>query len=64
MKFYNLKSRSHVEVPDSEVRKLKLERPTKSGVQIRYAFSAEHGGSKLFRFVSEKEYNASSAKEG
>lgn len=63
MKFYNLKTRSHVEVPDSEVRKKKMERKTKSGTQTRYAFSATHEGNKLFKFVNEADYKASSAKE-
>jgi len=63
MKFYNLKTRSHVEVPESEVRKTKLERKTSNGVQVRYAMTATHGGSNLFKFVSEKDYTASSAKE-
>jgi hypothetical protein len=64
MKFYNLKTRSHVEVPESSVTKLKMERKTKSGTQTRYAFSATHEGNKLFKFVNEADYKASSAKEG
>lgn len=63
MKFYNLKTRSHIEVPESEVTKKKMERKTKSGTQTRYAFSAVHNGDKLFKFVNEAEYKASSAKE-
>lgn len=63
MKFYNLKTRSHVDVPESEVRKTKMVRKTKSGDQVRYAFSAVHNGSKLFKFVNEKDYKASNAKE-
>ncbi len=63
MKFYNLKTRSHVEVPESSVKKQKMVRKTKSGEQVRYAFTAEFEGAKLFKFVSEKDYKASSAKE-
>ncbi|MFN8221121.1 MAG: hypothetical protein U0S12_13445 [Fimbriimonadales bacterium] len=63
MKFYNLKTRSHVEVPDSEVKKMKMTRKTKSGEQVRYALTAEYQGSKLFKFVNEATYKASSAKE-
>lgn len=63
MKFYNLKTRSHVEVPEGDVKKLKMVRKTKSGEQTRYAFTAEHGGSKLFKFVNEATYKASSAAE-
>lgn len=64
MQFYNLKTRSHVDIADDKVEKIKMERATKSGTQIRYAMTAEHEGSKLFKFVNEEAYNSSSAKEG
>ncbi len=63
MKFYNLKTRSHVEVPDAQVKKMAMERETKKGKQIRYAFTAEYEGSKLYKFVSEKDYKAASFPE-
>lgn len=63
MQFYNLKTRSHVEVPDTDVHKLKMVRPTKNGEQTRYAFTAQHEGQKLFKFVSEKAYQDSTASE-
>ena len=63
MKFYNLKTRSNVEVPDSEVRKMKMVRKTKSGEQVRYALTATHEGSKLFKFINEATYKSSSAQE-
>lgn len=63
MQFYNLKTRSHVEIPDSEVQKVKMTRATKTGEQVRYALTATHEGNKLFKFVSEATYKASSAKE-
>jgi hypothetical protein len=63
MQFYNLKTRSHVDVPDDQVRKMKMTRKTKSGEQVRYAFTAEYNGSKLFKFVNADTYNKSSAKE-
>ncbi len=63
MQFYNLKTRSHVEVPDSDVHKMKMVRPTKNGEQTRYAFTAQHEGQKLFKFVSEKAYQDSTAQE-
>lgn len=63
MQFYNLKTRSHVDVPESEVRKTKMRRKTKSGEQVRYAFTANYQGNKLFKFVNEATYKASSAKE-
>jgi hypothetical protein len=64
MQFYNLKTRSHVDIPESSVRKVKMTRKTKSGEQTRYAFTAEYQGSKLFKFVNEATYKSSSAKEG
>jgi hypothetical protein len=63
MKFYNLKTRSHVDVPESEVRKMKMVRKTKSGEQVRYALTATYQGSKLFKFINEATYKSSSAKE-
>jgi hypothetical protein len=63
MQFYNLKTRSHVDVPDSDVMKKKMIRTTKSGEQVRYALTATYQGSTLFKFVSEATYKASSAKE-
>ena len=63
MQFYNLKTRSHVDVPEGDVHKMKMVRPTKNGEQTRYAFTAQHEGQKLFKFVSEKAYMDSSAKE-
>ncbi|MBS1720923.1 MAG: hypothetical protein JST35_10790 [Armatimonadetes bacterium] len=63
MKFYNLKTRSHVEVPESAVQKMKMVRKTKSGEQVRYAFTAVHEGAKLFKFINEATYKASNAKE-
>ena len=63
MQFYNLKTRSHVDVPEDQVRKMKMTRKTKSGEQVRYALTAEFNGSKLFKFINEKDYNASKAKE-
>jgi len=63
MQFYNLKTRSHVEIPESDVRKMKMTRKTKSGEQTRYALTAEYQGSKLFKFVNEATYNESGAQE-
>jgi hypothetical protein len=63
MKFYNLKTRSHVEVPEGDVRKMKMVRKTKSGEQVRYALTATYQGSKLFKFINEATYKSSTAKE-
>jgi len=53
MKFYNLKTRSHVEVPDKDVKKKRMVRKTKAGEQTRYAFTATYEGVPLFKFVNE-----------
>ncbi|MCC6404326.1 MAG: hypothetical protein IT207_09990 [Fimbriimonadaceae bacterium] len=63
MKFYNLKTRSHVDVPDGDIRKMKMVRKTKNGEQVRYALTATYEGTKLFKFVNEATYKASNAKE-
>lgn len=63
MQFYNLKTRSHVEIPESDVQKKKMTRKTKTGEQIRYALTAEFQGTQLYKFVNEATYTSSSAKE-
>ena len=63
MQFYNLKTRSHVDVPEGDVRKMKMTRKTKSGEQTRYALTANYQGTKLFKFINEADYKSSSAKE-
>lgn len=63
MQFYNLKTRSHVDIPESDVRKQKMVRKTKSGEQVRYALTATYEGTKLFKFVNEATYKSSNAKE-
>lgn len=63
MKFYNLKTRSHVDVPETNVRKTKMTRKTKSGTQTRYALTAEHEGIKLFKFVNEATFKSTDVKE-
>lgn len=63
MKFYNLKTRSHVDVPESAVKKTKMVRKTKSGQQVRYALTADHQGSKLFKFVNEATFNSTNVPE-
>lgn len=63
MQFYNLKTRSHVDIPETDVKKTKMVRKTKTGEQTRYALTAEFEGTKLFKFVNEATYTGSSAKE-
>jgi hypothetical protein len=38
-------------------------RKTKTGEQTRYAFTANHSGTKLFKFVNEATYKSSTAQE-
>lgn len=63
MQFYNLKTRSHVDVPEGDVRKMKMTRKTKTGEQTRYALTANYQGTKLFKFINEATYKASNAKD-
>jgi hypothetical protein len=63
MQFYNLKTRSHVDVPEANVRKKKMVRKTKSGEQTRYALMAEYNGTTLYKFINEATYKSSNAKE-
>lgn len=64
MKFYNLKTRSHVEVPESQVKKKRMVRKTKNGKeQVRYAFVADYEGSPLFKFVNEETFKATNVDE-
>lgn len=63
MQFYNLKTRSHVDIPDKDVRKTRMKRQTKSGEQVRYALTASYEGSKLFKFVNEKTFGSTNVPE-
>lgn len=63
MKFYNLKTRSHVDVPESAIKKKKMIRKTKNGEQTRYALTADFEGQKLYKFVNEATYNGTNAPE-
>ena len=59
IEFYNVKLRKKVEVPDSEVRKVKFERETKSGkTSVRYGFRAEYEGTKMTKFASQADWEA------
>ena len=63
MQFYNLKTRTHVDVPDTMVKKTKMVRKTKNGQQVRYALKAEYQGASLFKFVNEATFKATNAPE-
>jgi len=59
IEFYDVKKREKVQVPESEVRKVRYESTTKTGKQsLRYAFRATHNGSKLTKFASEADWKA------
>ena len=45
IQFYDVKNRKKVDVPESQVKKVKYERQTKNGkMQVRYAVKAELNG--------------------
>ncbi len=56
MEFYDVKKRAKVDVPEGRLRKQKFERVTARGTQVRYAVTAQEGGSRLFKFVSREVY--------
>ncbi len=63
MQFYNLKTRQHVEVAESNIKKKKMIRKTKSGEQVRYALQASYEGTTLYKFVNEATYKSTNADE-
>jgi hypothetical protein len=63
MEFYDLKSRAKVKIADSDISKKKMIRKTKTGEQVRHALMAKYDGRILYKFVSEKDYNAANVKE-
>ena len=64
IEFYNVKTRSKVMVPESQIQKTKFERTGKNGaVQVRYAVKAEYQGTKLTKFVSKDAWDKITAPE-
>ena len=59
MEFYNVKKKSKVQVSESKVSKLAIEKTTKTGKKcIRYAFKAvDEDGTKLTKFCSKSDYD-------
>ena len=55
MEFYNLKTRQKVDIPESALRKSTLVQ--KNGKHT-YAVTGEENGTKLFRFISKRQYDA------
>ncbi len=62
MQFYDVKTRQFVEVSDSDLKKTKYTRTTKSGsTQTRYAVRANYQGRNLTKFVSEATWQSMDA---
>lgn len=58
MQFYNVKTRSKVDVPDNQVKKTKYVRKTSKGDQVRYAVRANVNGTNLTKFVGKDVYDS------
>ncbi|GIW60866.1 MAG: hypothetical protein KatS3mg087_1932 [Patescibacteria group bacterium] len=57
MQFYNVKTRSFVDVPDSKLKKKQYVRKTSKGDQIRFAVRATlDDGTSLTKFVNKEVY--------
>ena len=55
MKFYNVRTKQQVEVPESGLRKLIM---VQRNGRHTYAVTGEKDGAKLVRFVSKQQYDA------
>jgi hypothetical protein len=59
VEFYNMKLKRKVDVPDSQIKKTVFQQKgSAGGSQRRYALTAEHDGTRMFKFVSEATYKA------
>jgi len=59
IKFYDVKTRQSVELPESAVSKTKYTNTTAAGKQVeRHAFRGDYEGRKLTKFVSQSDYDA------
>jgi hypothetical protein len=63
MEFYNVKTKSKVNVPESAMTKKRMVRKTKTGTQTRYALIGDYQGSKLYKFVNEATFTSTNVKE-
>lgn len=64
IEFYNVKKRAKVEIEESSMKKVKYEKKTADGTQVRYAFRAvDDDGTKLTKFCSKADWDKSKAKE-
>ena len=58
MKFYNVKKRESVEIPESECKKVIYKRKTSKGEQERYAVRAQDDdGTNLTKFLKKEDYD-------
>ena len=58
LKFYNVKKRKEVEIPDSQVKKVVYKRKTSKGIQERYAVRAQDDdGTNLTKFINKKVFD-------
>ncbi|MBL8060193.1 MAG: hypothetical protein JNK63_05705 [Chthonomonas sp.] len=57
MKFYDLKTREHVDIPEGKIKKKKIVRKTKSGEQVRHQLIGDHGGRSVYKFVGKADYD-------
>jgi len=66
IEFYNVKKKAKVQIDESKITKVKYEKTNKDGSnKTSYAFKAvDDDGTKLTKFAGEKDWKASSAKEG
>ena len=64
IEFYNVKKREKVKKEESEVKKVKYERTTSKGVQVRYAVKAQDDdGTNLTKFCSKADWDKINAPE-
>ena len=61
LEFYNVKKREKVTL--SDYTKVKYTRETEKGTQTRYAFRGEDDGTKVTKFCSKADWDASAAAE-
>jgi hypothetical protein len=58
MKFYNVKKRASVEIPESGCKKVVYKRETSKGVQERYAVRAkDDDGTSLTKFLKKADFD-------
>lgn len=58
IEFYNVKKRKKVSIDEKSVKKVKYERKTSKGVQVRYAVKAvDNDGTNLTKFCSKADWD-------